>query len=989
VSAPVIDRRQQADVLAELTGDLSGYTPEWSPGSTSPGLALMKIFARYASVLIGGLNRVPQRSLLAFLDTLGTHLLPAQAAEAPLVFTLAPNSPVDVTLPANSQVAAPPQSTVPSLSTSDPSQSSAKQPVLFATRESISLSRGQLAALYSIDPGSDQYADHSTSLTAGFTLFDNLTLTEHAIYLGHDTLFAFNGAITILLLIGLRVGTDTPLGIQWEYLAQTGWVPLTSAPEDDTTGGLHQDGTIVLQRDCGPPAKQDTFAGQTSYWLRGRLTTPLLPDQVGGKRTVPVINTVRVRLKLNKLGLPPEAAFADAVSLDVSKDFYPFGQQPAQFSTFYFASKEVFQRQAASVRVYFNLSNNGGAGDSLQLLWEFFDGSIWSRLIVSPDPSSSSAYKFTDNGTVSFQCPRNWQQTIVNGVKNYWLRVRIFKGDYGVPTHVTVDSSNHITGLVLSTVNPPVIHTMTLSYAYLTDPQLTDHCLSKNDFIFEDHTEASHWPDQTFVPFHTVADVQPAVHFGFDHPLPTGLASLYVDIPETVVQNGSNQASAFVWEYLSSNGWNELGLLDETQGFQSSGMLQFVGQPDAIAAPGLGGDLYWIRARLKPGEQLTPAAISGIWLNAVWASQRTSNATEIIGTGDGNPGQTFLIQHTPVLEGEVIEVQEWTGKGSGWQTALQDVPQTDLRFVRDPATSVVTAVWVRWYERPNLYNSGPRDRHYIIERATGFVRFGPPGMIPTAGNLISANYSSGGGVAGNVPAGAISELHTSVPYVMKVTNPIAASGGADTETTDSASLRGPQAIRNRGRAVSPSDFEWLARQASPDVGRVRCITITGPDGHAQRGWVTLLVAPRSLDAQPQPTPEFQLRILNYLQARAPFGAMRQIRIVGPNYSPVGVLAEVVTADVSQAAQLEAVLRSRLNAFLHPLTGGPLGQGWEFGQSVFLSQIATLIEATPGVDYAQGIVLRMNGQIFDDSVPVPRDSLIAAGTHELKLILAQV
>jgi hypothetical protein len=55
--------------------------------------------------------------------------------------------------------------------------------------------------------------------------------------------------------------------------------------------------------------------------------------------------------------------------------------------------------------------------------------------------------------------------------------------------------------------------------------------------------------------------------------------------------------------------------------------------------------------------------------------------------------------------------------------------------------------------------------------------------------------------------------------------------------------------------------------------------------------------------------------------------------------------------------------------------------------VYLSQIASVIEATPGVDYATAIVLRMNGQVYDNFVPVPADTLIAAGTHELKLALA--
>ena len=1119
MNAPFIDGRSQADVLADLAGDLPGYTPELSASAGMASFTLMQILARYATVLIGGLNQVPQRGLLAFLDMLGTHLLPAQAAEAPLVFTLAQNSPVDVTLPANSQVAAQPAPPVPSQSTtSSPATASASssQPLLFATLESITLSKAQLTTLYSVDPGSDEYADHSASLTSGFTLFDNMVLTEHAIYLGHDTLFAFNGNIYLLLLIGLRTGAGSPLTIQWDYLGQSGWVPLSSAAENDTTGGLQTDGTIILQRQFGPPAKQGTFAGKTSYWVRGSLATPLLPNGTGGQNTLPVINTIQARLQLTNSNVTPDAAFADAVSLDISKDFYPFGQQPSRFSTFYLASTEVFQRQGANVQIALQLSQDGVTQGSLALKWEYFNGSIWSDLGIS-------SYLFTDDDVVSFLCPRDWQQSIVNGVKNYWMRVRILAGGYGCPLRsntarlatindisgstlivdsiagfnpgqqVTLTDSNgqnsssqtiyqllnpnlltlpagvdasiyeggtissnglsmpindvwgstlkvsstagycggepallldssqknsasvtvqrilgmnqlilttvpttgvdystigppNLPSIAASSLQPPVVSSVAMSYAYYTDPTLLDACLTKNDFVFIDNTEAIIWPDQTFTPFQPVSDAQAAVHFGFNSALPAGLVSLYADIPQTVTQGSTSAASPFTWEYLSASGWNELGVLDESAGFQTSGMIQFAGQPDAVASEGLGGELYWVRARLKQGEEVSPAPVSGIWLNAVWASQQTSNATELEGTSDGNPGQTFTLQHTPVLAGEVIEVQEWTGLGDGWQTALADVPQTDLRFDFDSTTGLVKAVWVHWYEQPNLYNSGPNDRHYTIERATGFITFGPPGMIPPAGSLVSATYTSGGGVAGNVSAGAISQLHTAIPYVNAVTNPIAASGGTDTETTTAVVARGPQSIRNRNRAISATDYEWLARQASPDVGKVRCSSITGPDGHGQRGWVTLVVVPWSLDVQPEPTPEFQVRVLNYVSALAPFTAASQIRIVGPQYSPIDVWMEVVPTDASQAAQLETQLRSGLNQFLHPLTGGPSGQGWDFGQPMYVSQIAALVQGTTGVDYVPQILLKVNGQVFGDFVPVEAGSLVCAGTHEIKLMV---
>ena len=471
---------------------------------------------------------------------------------------------------------------------------------------------------------------------------------------------------------------------------------------------------------------------------------------------------------------------------------------------------------------------------------------------------------------------------------------------------------------VPANIQPPVISKITLSFTYLTDPFELDHCLSSNDFVFEDHTEDCRWPTRTFKPFRPVADQQPALHFGFDRPLPTGLVSLYFDIPQEL-EDDNRDSSAFVWEYSSGRGWTELGVLDETGGFRHSGMVQFIGSPDALPVAGLGGDLFRVRARLKQGEGRRSAAIAGLWLNAVWAAQQTLPEREELGVSGGNPRQTFGLRRKPVLAGESIEVQEWRGRGDSWQTFVKDVAKGDLRFERDPVASVVTAVWVKWQARTHLYDSSSGDRHYLVERANGLIRFGDGqhGLIPTAGSRIFALYSSGGGLSGNLPAGAISELRTALPFIESVTNPIPTSGGADIETTTSVKQRGPERLRHHDRAVSAQDCEWLAREASPDVARVRCLPITGSAGHAQRGWFTLVIAPFSPEARPQPSPEFRRRVRDYLARRVPAAAARRVRIAGPQYAAVSVRAEIIPSEPDEAGQVEARVRENLNRFLHP------------------------------------------------------------------------
>jgi hypothetical protein len=977
-------------IARRLLQRLPGYTPEWAPGPGSRGNALIQVFARYLALLGVGAKGLAQRNLLAMLDSLGVQLQPAQAARVPVVFNLSPTAAADVTLAAESQLAAQPAPPAPDAAT--PSSGDAAQPLLFFTEQTVTLARARLAMLYSIDPGSDTYADHWPSLTSGFTVFGDLIRTEHAIYLGHDTLFKLGGqGITLLLQCTFDVTPPSPLDIHWQYLSVVGWVTLQRVEEEDTTRGLTQDGQIALRLQRGPDAKQETFGGQNSYWLRGSLNTPVIRGE--NLRPSPLtINDLGVRVQFQKQGLLPESAFADAAALDVSKGFLPFGSQGASYSTFYLASRETFQRTGGRVKLDMILARAGKPSSDISLVWEYFSSAGWQNLHPGFAAADGSGYKFDDHlvpHTVAFNCPDDWTETTVNGVSNLWLRVRIAAGNFGDPNTVTVTSpSANVTTVTPSAVTP-VIKEICLSYSYVTDPAPLQHCVTSNDFVFTDQTDAALWPDRSFDPFTPISDMQPAIHFGFDQPLPSGLISLFIQAPGAEDLE-PDVSSSYIWEYLARNGWQQIGVRDETVGMRQSGMLQFIGAPDAVAAMSLGAkNLYRLRARLTNGAQITQRPLSGVWLNAAWASHRVRIELELLGSADGTPRQALRFAQVPVLAGETVEVKEWSGTGEGWRLVTANLADGDYRFERDPVSSAITAIWVQWRELPNLYSVDAFQRVFVLERATGLIRFGDGthGMVPPAGCPIVASYLSGGGLAGNVGPGTVTQLRSALPSVASITNPVAAGGGADSELLHDVTLRGPQQLRNRGRAISARDIEWIARDASPEVARARCLSVTGPAGHVQRGWITVIVLPRSADVQPTPTAELQRRVSDSLRTYVPATVAARLQIAEPSYVPVSVAAEIVPIDPSEAAIVEALLRRRLNDFLHPLTGGD-GSGWEFGASLQLSNIASVIESTQGVDYARSIQLFVSGAEQCQTVIVPRDALICAGAPELRLTVGE-
>ncbi len=224
------------------------------------------------------------------------------------------------------------------------------------------------------------------------------------------------------------------------------------------------------------------------------------------------------------------------------------------------------------------------------------------------------------------------------------------------------------------------------------------------------------------------------------------------------------------------------------------------------------------------------------------------------------------------------------------------------------------------------------------------------------------------------------ELRIAQPLISGASNPVAAAGGAEAETLPRALRRGPQALRHRHRALSVQDIEWLAREASPEVARVRCLPLLGPDGNAQRGHYTVLIVPDSVDTQPAPTEELARDVRDFLAQHAP--ATVAIRVAPPRYVSVSVRAVIVPSDASEAARVEDRARQAINGFLHPLHGGTSGEGWQFGEAIPLSRLAALIEGVPGVSHAQGLVVSADGALCGDFAALGADWLPSPGPHEL-------
>ena len=445
------------------------------------------------------------------------------------------------------------------------------------------------------------------------------------------------------------------------------------------------------------------------------------------------------------------------------------------------------------------------------------------------------------------------------------------------------------------------------------------------------------------------------------------------------------------WEYWNGQAWTKLVVRDETGNLTTTGIVEFLAPPDFAAHDEFGANAWWLRVRWDTGDYDTDPRINRVLLNTNIAAQTVAIRNEVLGSSDGSANQRFRTTRAPVLAGQSLAVRELERpSGDELDAIVRDEGPGAVQVIPDSAGKP-SEIWVTWHEVQDFYASDSRARHYALDHVSGAVSFGDglSGMIPPVGsaNIRLALYKTGGGARGNRAAGSVVQLKTTVPYIDKVTNYVDATGGADAESIDSLVSRAPLELRHRRRAVTPEDYQDLVHLASSDVARVLCVPNRDLAADAfdnippVLGNVSLIIVPDTTDPKPQPSTELIRRVQKFISASCP--ATATVLVVGPLYLQVNVQAEVGLVSLDGAGTVAAKIQNALAAFLHPLTGGVDGQGWEFGREPHRSDIYGVIEGVPEVDHIRALTVE-----GIEDFPGARKTgrfLVHSGVHGIKLI----
>jgi len=130
--------------------------------------------------------------------------------------------------------------------------------------------------------------------------------------------------------------------------------------------------------------------------------------------------------------------------------------------------------------------------------------------------------------------------------------------------------------------------------------------------------------------------------------------------------------------------------------------------------------------------------------------------------------------------------------------------------------------------------------------------------------------------------------------------------------------------------------------------------------------------------------------LKYLTARSVLGIGIEVRLA--EITCVSVSAELHFREgTERLAAEEGIQRGEelLYRYLNPYTGGPVGEGWPFGRSLYLSEIYGLLQGIPGVESVEGVKVYVSetgewtpSKPAPPSLRLPKYAVICSGKHQI-------
>jgi hypothetical protein len=166
-------------------------------------------------------------------------------------------------------------------------------------------------------------------------------------------------------------------------------------------------------------------------------------------------------------------------------------------------------------------------------------------------------------------------------------------------------------------------------------------------------------------------------------------------------------------------------------------------------------------------------------------------------------------------------------------------------------------------------------------------------------------------------------------------------------------------LKLKYRAITEQEFETLAKQAAPNIARAKVVVevVDTPNVFPDEQFINVIIVLNDPN-NPAPVPSDTLRQIVFEFLRPRRLITTRVQVIPPDYTLVPIAVTVVRDFSSRLPQdtVKQRVKQAIEDFLSPVMGGVDRTGWEFGRSVFRSELYQVLESVPGVDHVQRLLL---------------------------------
>ena len=304
---------------------------------------------------------------------------------------------------------------------------------------------------------------------------------------------------------------------------------------------------------------------------------------------------------------------------------------------------------------------------------------------------------------------------------------------------------------------------------------------------------------------------------------------------------------------------------------------------------------------------------NGRYLYTVDVLQGYSIDSEIVGSSNNAPNQTFILDYSPVImDSVVISVDD----GLGFET---------------------------WTKVDSFIDSYSQSKHYLLtinDQGQAQITFGNgvSGAIPKSiEDGIMASYRVGGGTDGNVGINTIVKMPMQLSEIKRTFNPYAPIIiGRDREGVDEARIKAPSQLGRKWGAVTLKDYKAIALGV---LGVARANATEGPTG-------TMLVNVYYYPDGTVTDNSIRHTLIDIYDEKKVVGTL--VNIEKGHERPVHITANIKTLPMYKTSEVEEAVDSVIRTIMLP------GK-YDFGEAPENSDLVTDILS---VDTVRGVEIQL-------------------------------